>query len=154
MSIGNRLREERERIGLTQQELAARGGVAKKSQTNYELGKTDPAASYLGLIVHAGVDVLFVLTGQRSAPANTGDPEEMELLRRFRDAPTDYRRMALGLLGAAPDGTTSAPAPAVSFNGTIHADTVQQVGGDQKIRKATVNIGTAASRRKKKGETN
>ena len=61
---GNRLREERTRIGMTIVAFAALGGVKKGSQILYEKG-SPPSADYLALIVHLGVDVLYVLTGRR-----------------------------------------------------------------------------------------
>ncbi|EPO7789625.1 helix-turn-helix domain-containing protein [Pseudomonas aeruginosa] len=71
-SIGARLRQERERIGLSQTEFAAiadRAGVAgatRQSQSLYEKGKRMPDAGYLAVVAAAGVDVGYVLTGQRS----------------------------------------------------------------------------------------
>lgn len=38
VGIGERLKEERERIGLNQTELAAKAGASKNSQYNYEKG--------------------------------------------------------------------------------------------------------------------
>lgn len=64
--IGERLREERERLGLNQTELGARGGVSRKTQFNYESGERLPDAAYLAKVMDAGVDVLYVVTGNRS----------------------------------------------------------------------------------------
>lgn len=65
MDLSGRLKEERERLGLTQQELADRMGVSRKTQINYESGLREPDASYLSAFSALGGDVLFVLTGQR-----------------------------------------------------------------------------------------
>lgn len=40
--------------------------MQKVAQINYEKGKRKPDAEYLAAIAAAGVDVLYVLTGQRS----------------------------------------------------------------------------------------
>lgn len=66
MSIGNRLREERKRIGLDQGPFGQIGGVQTVAQSNYENGKRVPDAAYLEKVAAAGVDVLYVLTGTRS----------------------------------------------------------------------------------------
>lgn len=62
--IGRRLREERVRLGLTQQAFAARGGVASNAQGNYESGKRKPKADYLAALAEKGVDILYVLLGE------------------------------------------------------------------------------------------
>ena len=67
-SIGSRLREERERLGLNQSDFAVAAGTTRKSQFNYETDARRPDADYLASIAGAGVDVLYVLTGQRSQP--------------------------------------------------------------------------------------
>ncbi|MGO1069222.1 helix-turn-helix domain-containing protein [Lysobacter sp. CA199] len=108
LDFGTRLREERERLGFSQETLGDMAGVVRKSQTNYELGKTAPSASYLARLSLAGVDVAYVLTGRRGPIQGITDADEIELLNRFRAAPADYRRMALGVLGAAP--STALPA--------------------------------------------
>lgn len=64
--IGERLKEERRRVGLTQAELAAAGNVIIRTQINYEQGKRVPDAEYLAGIMGAGIDVLYVISGQRT----------------------------------------------------------------------------------------
>lgn len=64
-NIGGRLREERERIGISQHLLAAKVGISRMSQVNYESGKRSPDANYLGAIYEAGIDVEFLITGKR-----------------------------------------------------------------------------------------
>lgn len=65
-TIGERLRQERDRLGLNQTAFAEVGGVQKRAQINYEKDERYPDAGYLAAIAAAGVDVLYVLTGQRS----------------------------------------------------------------------------------------
>ncbi len=64
---GARLLEERSRLGLTQPQLADVGGVSKGSQILYEKGSA-PTADYLSAIASQGVDIAYILTGERSAP--------------------------------------------------------------------------------------
>lgn len=61
----DRLREERERLALSQQALAEKCGVTARSQRNYESGERNPDSAYLAAIAAAGADVLYILTGQR-----------------------------------------------------------------------------------------
>lgn len=65
MSIGDRLKEVRERQGASQAEFGALGGVQKQAQLKYEKGVRCPDAAYLAALVNAGVDVYYVLTGER-----------------------------------------------------------------------------------------
>lgn len=64
-SIGERLREERTRLGMNQGDMAQHGGVQRTAQSNYERGDRVPDAAYLTLVAEAGVDVLYVVTGER-----------------------------------------------------------------------------------------
>lgn len=64
--ITDRLREERIRLGLTQEELAVLGGVRVNAQSVYERGTRVPNAKYLSNVDKAGVDVLYVVTGKRT----------------------------------------------------------------------------------------
>jgi len=63
MSIGIRLREERERLGMSQPEFADWVNVTKKTLFSWENGKTAPDCFQLAAFAPAGVDVLYVLTG-------------------------------------------------------------------------------------------
>jgi phage repressor protein C with HTH and peptisase S24 domain len=66
MDISGRLKEERERIGLSQTALAKIGGVGKTTQINYEKGLRSPDSAYLTAVSEEGVDIFYVLKGQRS----------------------------------------------------------------------------------------
>ena len=71
MVIGGRLKEERERIGLSQTALAQIGGVGKTTQIKYEKGTSSPDSSYLSAVADEGIDIFYVLKGQRSGKATT-----------------------------------------------------------------------------------
>ena len=64
VSIGERLREERQKLKMSQTAFAERGGVTKKTQMLYEGNERFPDAQYLASVAEAGVDVLYVLTGK------------------------------------------------------------------------------------------
>lgn len=71
LNIGERLKEERVRLGYNQADFAAFAGVAKTSQFNYEKGDRSPDAAYLAAVAGKGVDVLYVVTGERTPLAST-----------------------------------------------------------------------------------
>lgn len=90
--IGIRLKSERKRLDLSQQELGALGGIEANAQGLYERGKRFPNAGYLGSVAKAGVDVLFVITGTRKVLAldaiTAGDTK---LLRELDGLPEDVQ---------------------------------------------------------------
>ncbi|NEM18817.1 helix-turn-helix transcriptional regulator, partial [Escherichia coli] len=101
-AIGDRLRQERERQGLNQEEFGLRGGVNRNTQGKYEKGERSPDSEYLAAHAEAGVDILFVLVGTRSAlPADSLTNIESEIVGHLR-AMTPYnlesiRRMSFAL---------------------------------------------------------
>ncbi|MDZ4036170.1 helix-turn-helix transcriptional regulator [Burkholderia gladioli pv. alliicola] len=84
-SIGHRLRTERLRLGLNQEEFAAVGRVGRRTQAAYEAGERVPDASYLLAVSNIGVDIHFVLRGDR-LPIFTeeGCTDEAELVALYR----------------------------------------------------------------------
>lgn len=84
------MRDERLRIGLSQDEFATVGGVARRSQSAYESDERSPDASYLLAVREIGVDIGYVLTGERFAagePASEGggrDADEADVLAMYR----------------------------------------------------------------------
>lgn len=81
--IGLRLRQERNRLKLSQSALGAIGGVETNAQGNYESGTRSPKADYLLRIAQAGVDLNYVMSGNRSfadtsSTAPAIDPREAQ----------------------------------------------------------------------------
>ena len=74
MNINFRLIEERNRLGMTQEEFGAAGGVLKRSVAHYEKGDRVPDASFLDGISKAGADVQYVVTGRRGMSGPTPAP--------------------------------------------------------------------------------
>lgn len=83
MTIGERLREERERLKLTQPAIAEAAGTTKQTQHAYETNRTPPKASYLADVARLGVDVAYVITGERLENSAT-TPTELSYLRICR----------------------------------------------------------------------
>ncbi|MBK5145960.1 helix-turn-helix transcriptional regulator [Budviciaceae bacterium BWR-B9] len=65
-TFGERLKEERSRLRLNQEEFAALGGVRRGAQVNYEKDERAPDSNYMTSIANNGVDIQYVLTGNRS----------------------------------------------------------------------------------------
>lgn len=106
-TAGDRLKEERQRLGLNQTEFGALAGVQKQAQLKYEKCERSPDADYLGAIAKAGADIQYIVTGVRSDMALT--PDERQLLALFRAAPLTGKMAAVGALQGA---MSAAPAPA------------------------------------------
>lgn len=64
-SFQDRLRIERERLGISQEAFANLGGVGKSSQWMYEQGRHWPTAEYLESLRQHQVDVGYLATGIR-----------------------------------------------------------------------------------------
>lgn len=64
-AIGDRLRHERERLGLSQTAFAALAGTSKRAQIRYEAGERSPDADYLACLARHGVKIYWVITGKR-----------------------------------------------------------------------------------------
>lgn len=93
LNIGERLKEERVRLGYNQGDFAAIAGVAKTSQFNYEKGERSPDAAYLAAVAEQGVDVLYVVTGQRTPkPSSSLNSDESDLIEHYRQLPEGDRQ--------------------------------------------------------------
>lgn len=104
-SQGARLQEERKRMQMTQTQLAEVAGVTKQSQINYEKGERHPDSLYLAAVAAVGVDVLYVLTGQRQSPAPAAalDEGDRVLLRNFHAAPQQVQKGVRSILDPSSD---------------------------------------------------
>lgn len=83
-TLGERLREERDRLGINQNELADIGGVKRNSQGNYERGRQNPDTAYLLAVAKVGVDVMYVLFGRRDHSVEARAGIEAEMICSFR----------------------------------------------------------------------
>ncbi|MEC5319017.1 helix-turn-helix transcriptional regulator [Brenneria populi subsp. brevivirga] len=110
-SFGDRLKAERERLGMNQTDFAELAGTTRKSQFNYESNLRRPDADYLAAVAAAGVDVLYVLTGQRSMPVESQlSTEQQRLLEAFNTMTPEQKKTVLDvgrlLTQPKPDGKT------------------------------------------------
>lgn len=104
--MGARLKEERARLRLSQDELGGVCDVKRRTLQDWERGVNAPNGEFLATAAEHGVDVLYVLTGKRSGAAMQGighawiTPEETELLDRFRSAAAPLRGALREIVGA------------------------------------------------------
>ncbi|MCC8628566.1 helix-turn-helix domain-containing protein [Xanthomonas perforans] len=114
MTVGKRLKDERKRLGLTQDEMAVQLGLTRYAQLNFEKDINLPGGAYLLAAVDRGVDVMYVLTGHRAQL----DPADLRLLSAFRNASPEARTAALAALGLLADASPSkaSAGPVLSFN--------------------------------------
>lgn len=77
--FGERLRSERERLGLSQPDMAALGGVKPRTYQDWERGIAVVSAEFLSAADEHGIDAAYVVTGRPSltgaapAPAVSAD---------------------------------------------------------------------------------
>ena len=94
MHTGERIREERERLGFNQADFAALAGATRKTLFNWESGAASPNAAALAAWADAGLDVLYVVTGQRSQPVPPAQElprQEQEWLALYRNSSEEVR---------------------------------------------------------------
>lgn len=114
MTVGKRLKDERKRLGLTQDEMAVQLGLTRYAQLNFEKDINLPGGAYLLAALDRGVDVMYVLSGHRAQL----DPADRRLLSAFKDASPAARNAVLAALGLVSDASSSktGAGPVVSFN--------------------------------------
>lgn len=133
MNLFERLREERERLGFSQTAFAAMADASKHAQINWEKGIASPNAVALAAWASEGLDVLYVVTGDRSfVPPKKLTSEEETMLDYFSQASKEARKAALRvLLAAESSGTQGAPNSAPAFTiGHISGNKSQITSGD------------------------
>lgn len=108
MTIAERLKGERERLGMSQEEFGGIGGFGRTTVIAWEQDRAFPNAAFLSDISALGADVTYIITGERQGPAPLL-PEEKLLLDRYRASPPALRDAALRVLlgGGQPSGGSS-----------------------------------------------
>ena len=113
MQMGERLKEERERLNFSQVQFAELVGATRKTLFNWETGVAAPNANVLAAWAAHGMDVLYVVTGQRSQPVPPQAllPEgDRILLDNFHAAPPQVQTGIETTLGAFAPGAGTAAA--------------------------------------------
>jgi transcriptional regulator with XRE-family HTH domain len=143
--IGERLRGERARLGLSQVVFADACGVNRSTLASWEKGEQSPTAGVLSTMAGLGVDVLYVVTGER-APLSSGalSQEERQLVASYKQGDA-LARQALESVAAMAARSSS---PSSGGNAvTIGGDVGQQVNGDQTITAPmSIRVGSKAKK--------
>lgn len=92
MSIGERLKEERERLGFNQTGFAELVGATRKTLFNWETGVGSPTADALAAWAEAGLDALYLLTGDRDSAMPALDIAERVLVDSYRRCNAEARQ--------------------------------------------------------------
>ncbi|MGQ5312559.1 helix-turn-helix domain-containing protein [Xanthomonas arboricola pv. corylina] len=143
MTVGKRLKEERKRLGLTQDEMAVQLGLTRYAQLNFEKDINLPGGAYLLAALNRGVDVMYVLSGHRAQL----DPAERLLLSAFKDASPAARNAALAALGLLIDTSSKAGGgPVLSF---IDSDVGQAISTTAIVDQSYMQINVGGSKKKK-----
>lgn len=105
-NFGDRLEEERSRLGLKKGQMAEAGNVAPSTYTSYLQGDRIPDLNALVAWAKAGVDPLYVALGRRMPELLA--PEEEMVLSGYRRLDARGRAGVLGLIGGmqAPAGAS------------------------------------------------
>lgn len=96
VQVGERLYEERKRLGLTQTGMGDAAGISMFTYRKYEAGERSPDAECLANLYLAGVDVLYIVTGTRNN--SELDNAETAMLELFRKAEPKMKKALLTML--------------------------------------------------------
>lgn len=100
-SIAARLHEERERLAWSQTDMAAIAGGSRRAVVEWEKGATVPGADALAEMAQKGLDVLYVLTAQRTPTSvDALSAEETALVDNYKNADDEGRAAARRVLDA------------------------------------------------------
>ena len=106
--MGNRIRELRKHLGLTQQEFADRIGVKQNTLSQYESGRNDPIDAVVSLICREfGISEAWLRTGEGEMIAPSTRQEEIAKYvgELFASKPDPFKeRFILMLLRLPPSG--------------------------------------------------
>lgn len=86
-------------MGLSQTDFAKLVGHSRSGQASYERGDNIPGGAYLSALHAIGVDVLYILTGNRT-PEKTYTSDEQALIEKYR-AMNEAARLNMQAVSAA-----------------------------------------------------
>ena len=97
--IGLRIKEERERLSLSQQKLAELINISKRTLIDWEKDRTSPTAVQLSALMDIGMDVMYIVAGNRSGSINApygtvNNADEAEMLAEYREGSEEARDAA------------------------------------------------------------
>jgi len=125
-TFGERLKLERQRLRMTQEDFAMAGGVKRRAQVSYEHDERAPDAAYLGAIAALGADIQFLVTSELSSSTKFTE-DENKILTIYRSLDVRGKAGALGAIAglAAPDGKSTT---------VLNGNSNQVIHGDQMVK--------------------
>ena len=147
MHPGERIKEERERLGFNQADFAALAEATRKTLFNWESGNASPNAAALSAWAQHGLDVLYVVTGERLSAQPAVDAAEQVLLDSYRRCKPDAKAhliqtaalLSAGIAPATPKSSSKSAQPSVKVGNltSSHDGTVQvgYAGGKVSVKK-------------------
>ena len=100
LELGNRIRNERVSLGLSQDELAQKCGYTSRASINkIELGYVDLPLSKVRILAEVlGVSILYIIDGDITDTSQI-DREEEKIIKSYRTADNITREMVQRILG-------------------------------------------------------
>jgi len=95
-SIGERIKSERRRLGLSQDKFAEAGGIKRTTLYQYEHGDRLPSFSFLLKTAVAGLDLGYIIYGRRNLRLADGVHLEQSELDRILALVDQYARDGKG----------------------------------------------------------
>lgn len=102
-AVGRRLGEERAKLNMSVTTACEQFGVSRSSWYGYEAGEVFPTQKILAALAAAGIDISYILTGQRGTPLPAGEgpgvraaplsSDEEWVLDCYRTATGEARRL-------------------------------------------------------------
>lgn len=102
VALGQRIAEQRKLVGLSQQQLAGKLGIAQQTLAHYEVGRLRVAAALLPPIAKTLGVSLEALLGEAVKPGKRGPtPKLQEQIARIGALPRSKQRMLMDMIEAA-----------------------------------------------------
>ncbi len=95
-NIAERIKEERQRLGLSQEKFGGIAGVSKQTVIAWEKGSTSPTALQMAELSAQGFDALYVLAGERVRRSDYQETQENP--SAYAKAKTDGSSAALNYI--------------------------------------------------------
>lgn len=126
-AVGVRLKVERERLGLSQDQMAEHCGVSRPTQYRYESGKGSPTGDYVNAAAKLGVNVQFVLVGSGTLPVKL-TAKETTLIDLFRLSAPSVQDAVIKLLKNQDQKSKAKPRKSTSVTQKVRGDKNVTIG--------------------------
>ena len=122
LDCGKRLKQERERLGLSQAEFAQKAGIHRNTQVRYEGGSREPDSDYILKIQDVGVDAGFLFFGRRTDATSVYSLAAARLLPKVAERAGLSGRALLALLDLVAEDESASWTGSVSGYSSLNPD--------------------------------